>query len=842
MTPTDTVLNALTAAKREPRKSGSGWAARCPAHEDKSPSLSIGTGDNGGAVLHCQAGCTPDAVVEALGLTMRDLFPEDRAKPGRPAPRRWAKPAATDPAAEPAAAALDEDPERWVATFAPLAEAMTPDRWATLAATLALPVEACRRLSVGWADGAALKGLNPGKPGPRTGAWAIPEVDGGGGVVGLSLRSKRGSKWAATGGKRGLTLAEDPPEAAGPVLLVEGQSDTAAAAALGLRAIGRPSCTGGVDALAELLAAETGVLVLGERDEKPNGAWPGRDGARATAEKLAAAWGRPVRWSLVPEGSKDLRAGCIGLPPDDPAAWAARGAELLAAIEAAAETAEPPPGAAGGDEAEGDAKPPTRSQADRVVELAGRLYRVGRTADGEPFAVRRDAPSIALPLRGGRSGLRASLAAAFRAEAGKVAAGAALADALMALEGEAMDATPEPVELRVAESGREATGGRAPGRVVLDFGTADGAAAVIEPGAWRVETPGPVLFRRTGLTGEHRRPETGVEPEALLELRDLLNVTDETWPLVVAWLVAALVPALDHPVVLMGGEQGTGKSTAARFLVELVDPSPAALRTQPRDPEGWATMAGAAWCSVVDNVSSIPAWWSDALCKASTGDGFVKRALYTDEGLVVKAFRRCVLLTSIDAGALAGDLGSRLLLLDLEPIDPAQRLELGELEHRRAAAAPRLLGALLTTTARTLAKMPTVKLPDLPRLADFCRVAAALDAAAPEVTGGRALAAYLEQAERIADDVVQADPVAAAVLALMEWRPKWSGTAAELLAVLHPRDANGDEKRPPRGWPDTPQKLGSAIKRTAPALRRLGIAHDLVKSGDRRHTFQKVAD
>lgn len=59
------------------KRAGSGWTARCPAHEDRSPSLSISNGDTGGIVLHCHAGCATEDVVAALGLEMKDLAPED---------------------------------------------------------------------------------------------------------------------------------------------------------------------------------------------------------------------------------------------------------------------------------------------------------------------------------------------------------------------------------------------------------------------------------------------------------------------------------------------------------------------------------------------------------------------------------------------------------------------------------------------------------------------------------------------------------------------------------------------------------------------------------------------
>jgi len=84
------VLAALRARMLTPRQRGSHWSCRCPAHEDRTPSLSIGIGRDGRALLTCHAGCSVQAVVAALGLSMRDLMGDAERRPellARPASR-----------------------------------------------------------------------------------------------------------------------------------------------------------------------------------------------------------------------------------------------------------------------------------------------------------------------------------------------------------------------------------------------------------------------------------------------------------------------------------------------------------------------------------------------------------------------------------------------------------------------------------------------------------------------------------------------------------------------------------------------------------------------------------
>jgi hypothetical protein len=145
--------------------------------------------------------------------------------------------------------------------------------------------------------------------------WLLPERDAAGKVIGLTRRYANGTKRQLHGGRRGLTYAPGTPFT-GPLLAVEGASDVAAGLTLGLAVVGRPSNLGGMDLLAELvgpMAAEgCEVVVLGERDRKPDGRWPGLEGAERTAQALADAWGRPVGYALPPDDAKDLRSWLVG--------------------------------------------------------------------------------------------------------------------------------------------------------------------------------------------------------------------------------------------------------------------------------------------------------------------------------------------------------------------------------------------------------------------------------------------------------------------------------------------------------------------------------------------------
>jgi len=148
-----------------------------------------------------------------------------------------------------------------------------------------------------------------------------------------------------------------------------------------------------------------------------------------------------------------------------------------------------------------------------------------------------------------------------------------------------------------------------------------------------------------------------------------------------------------------------------------------------------------------------------ALCRGVTGDGLVRRRLYSDDQLSVLSFCRAIMLTAIDPGALRGDLSERLLPVALERITPDRRRLDDDLTAAWADAHPRLLGALLTLTSAVLAALPAVRLPSLPRMADFARVVAGVD----QVLGTAALPAYLNLGTALAAEVIDAEPVASTI-------------------------------------------------------------------------------
>src|SRR5262249_46056133 len=138
-------------------------------------------------------------------------------------------------------------------------------------------------------------------------------------------------------------------------------------------------------------------------------------------------------------------------------------------------------------------------------------------------------------------------------------------------EGKArFDGATFPLNVRVAGLG---------GRVYVDLADDAWCAVEIDAGGWRVVGAPPVRFRRAKGMLPLPAPEPG---GSVADLRALVNVSDEDWPLLLAWLVAALRPSGPFPVLKLLGEQGSAKTTLARVLRALVDPNSAPVRSAPR--------------------------------------------------------------------------------------------------------------------------------------------------------------------------------------------------------------------------------------------------------------------
>jgi hypothetical protein len=197
---------------------------------------------------------------------------------------------------------------------------------------------------------------------------------------------------------------------------------------------------------------------------------------------------------------------------------------------------------------------------------------------------------------------------------------------------------------------------------------------------------------------------------------------------------------------------------------------------------------------------------------AVTGEGDVRRKLYTDSELAVFAFRRCVIISGIDLGAIRGDLADRMLPITLEPISEEERQEEEDLWPVWQQVHPRLLGAILDLAASVMHILPSVRFERKPRMADFARVLAAVDS----VLGTKGLASYIAKQGEIATDSLTDDVF---ISRIAETVTNFTGTAAELRTEVTPAE---ESWRAPKGWPGNARAVTQLLNRQAPVMRKAG--------------------
>ena len=223
------------------------------------------------------------------------------------------------------------------------------------------------------------------------------------------------------------------------------------------------------------------------------------------------------------------------------------------------------------------------------------------------------------------------------------------------------------------------------------------------------------------------------------------------------------------------------------------------------------------WLLMFDNLSWLPKWLSDALCRLSTGGGFSTRQLYTDLDETLIDVQQPVLINGITGVAVRGDLLDRTISLELPAIHAGKRKPEKQFWEDFEQVRPRILGALLDAVSRVLRDRDKVDLVDLPRLADFAIAMTAAEPALgwPEGTFAQAYEVN-QQAARVR--AVESDSVAVLLTELVNTDPTWSGTATQLLDDLKRRTYEV-----PVWVPRDPARLSSRLRRLVPDLKAAGI-------------------
>ena len=364
-----------------------------------------------------------------------------------------------------------------------------------------------------------------------------------------------------------------------------------------------------------------------------------------------------------------------------------------------------------------------------------------------------------------------------------------------------------PVHVRTAE---------ADGKLYIDLCNDAWEAVEISEDGFRVTSHPPVKFiRKPGMLPLPKPIEGGT----VEQLRPFINVTDDDWKLVVAWLMAAIRPTGPYPILVVNGEHGSCKSTTCRRLRSLVDPNTVPIRNTPKDNQTMMIWATNSHVIALDNLSSMPTWLSDGMCRLATGGGHSERANYTDDAEKLFFAVRPQVVNSIGDIAMRSDFCDRALTIRPPTVDKSKRRPEKELDAGFAAVYASIFGALLTAASHGLKKMPDVEKMDMewPRLADFANWMVAVEAGLGWQTGDfmRAIACNEDESnETVLGDSVLASAVRQFVLTKQSWDGTWDALRTAL------NDVTDDAVKRHNDWPRDNHALSIKLRERAPELAR----------------------
>ena len=319
--------------------------------------------------------------------------------------------------------------------------------------------------------------------------------------------------------------------------------------------------------------------------------------------------------------------------------------------------------------------------------------------------------------------------------------------------------------------------------------------------------------------------------DALEDFRKLVGMDRRNFNRALAFIINCLKPEGPYFMLIVEGEQGSGKSELSRMLKMLVDPSHTPKLRLPKSERDLMILAQDTHLLTFDNLSGMSANMSDAFCTLLTGGGYATRVLYSDDESKIFYQTRPIIINGIEGIASRPDLLERSLALKLPTMAMGKRKTEAELNAGFEELKPRLMAKLFDIVACALRNFDEVNTPTSVRMADAAKWLVAAESATGLPEGTLLEAIENSQKEIIIESMFN-NSLATALMNNAEMRGDFDGTVGELFGNL-------DEyrNRYDRFFPPTAAHLSKALRRMRPALEKISI---LVEFGPRTRKGQMI--
>jgi hypothetical protein len=359
-------------------------------------------------------------------------------------------------------------------------------------------------------------------------------------------------------------------------------------------------------------------------------------------------------------------------------------------------------------------------------------------------------------------------------------------------------------------------------RLLIDMGTDTWESIEVTPNGWKIVNLEKPPFRRHSHQRPFPTPEAGGKIQDLLEF---IPCKDEgTQILLMVWVCCCFLEHVPRPGIVLHGPPNAGKSTTAEFLRCLVDSSILPLATLPPDEKELGQVIDHHAVISLDNLGVLKPWASDCLCRAVTGGGNSRRALFTNDDDFVAVYKRSFILTGVNVAAQNSDLLDRSILTEQTRFEGSGQRDIHELKASFAKVHGRLFGAILSALSGAMSVYPTIELTWSPRMKDFTRWGVAV----AEVTGigkNAFISAYQANIGAQHSEIVSTDIVAQAITKFMANKSQWEGSPSELYSALAEIVKEGGEDKS-KGWPKAANAMSRRLTEIGHNLGQVGLMID----------------